>query len=450
MREEAITVTKKKKSVGFKIMMVVLAIVLLPIVLAGLLLLYVSIADFKYEDPDKVLSEEVPMPFSERFSFSEKDMTASIRLNNYDLYYLYKDEVPSDDLKLNDSVYVNAYRLSLEDKAVYVQGKAYGINVPVKIGIDVSYDEGKICIHLKNASLGKLCIPIPIKLGMDLKFEPFEFAYMGRLKSVELKDGYVIGTFPIDTSFISEGLSGWPYLKSAWIYSGENDPMVMLLKDYSENRYKKDYVSDELREYMKRFEKDPEEFQNLLVRMLASGTKEYTEEYFSSDIYKRESTRLIFPGITPEAVEKMREELPYERNFLFLNSFAKNIDDKFGKYEILKKGIIFVDAKTKEVIDWSSFIGDAPEAKEVFPDGTQFCAIYCEGAPTIQKVNNSVYSCGTAVRFPNGNCAVICLMGQNHYIVKIPAQRFNDYYSQKAQENVAAIEVEEDVFLLVE
>jgi uncharacterized protein YpmS len=450
MKEEAITVTKKKKSVGFKILMVVLVIVLLPIVLAGLLLLYVTIADFKYEDPDKVLSESVPMSFSERFSFSEKDMTASIRLNEYDLFYLYKDEVSLEDLKLNDSVYVNAYRLSLKDKAVYLQGKAYGINVPVKIGVDISCDEGKICIHLKKASLGKLCIPIPVKLSMDLKVEPLEFAYMGMLKSVEIKDGCVVGTFPIDTSFISEGLSGWQYLKSAWIYSGENDPMVMLIKDYSENRDKKDYVSDELREYIKLFEKNPEEFQNLLVRMLASGTKEYADKYFSSDLYKKMSTRLIYPGITPEAVEKMRGELPYERNFLFLNSFAKNIDDKFGKYEILKKGIDFVDAKTKKAIDWISFMGDAPEAKEVFPDGTQFCAIYCEGSKTIQKVNNSVYSCGTAVRFPNGNCAVICLMGQNHYIVKIPAQRFDDYYSQKAQEHVAAIEVEEDVFLLVE
>lgn len=450
MKEEAITITKKaKKSVGFRILMVVLVIVLLPIVLAGLLLLYINIADFKYEDPDKVLSESTPMSFSERFSFNEKDMTVSIRLNNYDIYYLYKDEVPSD-MKLNDSVYINAYKLALEDKAIYVQGKAYGFNVPVKIGVDVSYEDGKVCAHLGKIALGKLCIPIPINLGMDLKFEPFEFAYMGALKSVELKDGCVVGTFPIDTSFISEGLSGWQQLKSAWIYAGENDPMVMLLMDYSKNRDKKDYISDELREYMKCFEKNPEEFQNLLVRMLASGTKEYADKYFSSDLYKKESMRLIYPGITPEAVEKMRGELPYERNFQFLNGFAKTIDDKFGKYEILKEGINFVDAKTKKTISWSSFMGDAPEAKEVFPDGTEFCAIYCEGSTTNQKVNNSVYSCGTAVRFPNGNCAVICQMGQNHYIVKIPGEKFDDYFSQKSQEYVAAIEIEEDIFLLVE
>ncbi len=440
-----VTNKKAKKSVGFKIVMAFLIIMLLPIVLAGLLLLYINIADFRYDNPDKVLSESVPMSFSERFSFSEKDMTASIRLNNFDIYYLYKDEVPSE-IKLNDSVYVNAYRLALEDKAIYVQGKAYGFNIPVKLGLDVSYEEGKICIHLKKASLGKLCIPIPIKLSMDLKVEPFDFPYMGALKAVELKDGCIIGTFSIDNSFVEEGLSGLQLLKSAFIYSGEEDPMVMLLMDYSANRDKKDYVSDELREYMKRFEKDPEGFQNLFVRMLASGTKEYAEKYFSSDIYKKISMRLLYPEITPEVVEKTRGELSYERNYLFLRDFALNIDDKFGKYEITVKDNNFVDPKNKKIVNWNSLMGDALEAKEVFPDGTEFCAIFCEGAKAVQKINGNKFSCGTAVRFINGNCAVICKMGENYYITKISDQEYDDLVSGKSKGFVAAVEVEHNVF----
>ncbi len=445
MKEEAIIVSKKgKKSIGFKIAITILIILLLPVVLAGLLLLYVSIADFKYDDPDKVLSDNVPMSFSQHFEFSEKDMTAVIRLNNYDLYYLIKDEIP--ELKLNDSVYVNAYRIALEDKAIYVQGKAFGINIPVKLGIEAGCEDDKVSIQVKKAYLGKLCIPIPInsvakKQNIDLKYtvRAIDFPNMGPLKAMEVKDGLLMGTFRMDNSFMKEGLNSWQYLKSAWFYSAEKDLMVMLLKDYNDNWDKEDHVSDELREYMRSFEKEPEEFQKLLIRMLASGPKRVADKYFSSEAYNQRSMSLLYPGITPEAVEKIRLELSYEQNYLFLKDFALNIDDKFGKYQIAVKGNNFVDSKSKKIASWSSLLGDAPEAKEVFPDGTELCAIFCEGADGYQRINGGKFSCGTAVRFVNGNCAVICKMKDNLYITEISNEEYEGLASGRVKGYVAAI-----------
>jgi len=83
--ELAVPRTKKGKSAGKKILIAVLILILLPVVLAGLLLLYLNAADFKYDDPQEVIVQSAPMSFSERNSFDPGNSTRTMRIDKADI-----------------------------------------------------------------------------------------------------------------------------------------------------------------------------------------------------------------------------------------------------------------------------------------------------------------------------------------------------------------------------
>ena len=76
---------KSKKSAGRVIVTIILILLILPVVLAGLLYLYINVADFRYDDPEQVISSSVPMSFSKRNSFDAASMTQTMLFDNADL-----------------------------------------------------------------------------------------------------------------------------------------------------------------------------------------------------------------------------------------------------------------------------------------------------------------------------------------------------------------------------
>lgn len=427
---------KKKKSVLKRIGIAILVILLLPILLSGLLFLYVNVADFQYDDPQQVLSKNVPMSFSQRNSFDAVNRTQTIQLDNADLYFLTTDVVP--DLHFNESMYVSAYRIALEDKAVYLQGKAYGINVPIKLGIDAGWKDGKLLLLIRDAHLGRLSVPIPLKLiseKLDINLEYTlsveDIPLLKKAQNFYIEDGYLKVTYPVDNSIVSEGIGAWVYLKPAAIYATEEDEMVMLVSDIQRNWTKDDYVSPKLSTFMITLQQNPDAYQELKVKMLAAAPEKYTSAYFASVEQKPDVMARFFPGITQQAVDEMRKKMHYIQNYKFITKFAYDIDEQFGNRTIIIRDGNFVNTRDNSVIDFSSLYEASPEAEEVFPDGTKFCAILCEGAESKQKIGRLRYGSGTAVQFKNGRCIVISKKDGSLYYNEISSQEYDDLVSGK-------------------
>lgn len=427
---------QKKKSVWAKVGMVILVLFLLPFILAGSLYVYLMAADFEYDIPQQVLAQNVPMSFSERNSFDAAKRTRAMLLDNADLYDLSAEIMP--DLHFNESVYIKAYRFALEDKAVYVQGQAYGINIPVKLSLDVGYEKGSIFIHVQNAYLGKLCLPIPLrfiagKLGISLDYALSleDNIILGSAEDFAIENGFLKVTFPVDKSIALEGINAWTYFKPAILYLEKEDDMVMLMDDLVRNWSEDNYISKRLDAFLQVFQQNPEAYQQFKVKLLAAAPQEATKAFFSSEKSKIDKISRFYPGITPEAVEKMRQQMPYERNYLFLRNFAFKIDEQFGSKAITIKNRKFIKTGTGAVLDLMTLCDNAPEAKEVFAKGTEFCAILCIGADSKQKIANSIYSCGTAFKFVNRRCAVICKKNDQFHLAEITLQEYDDLASGK-------------------
>ena len=427
---------KKKKSLVKGIGITILVVLLVPVLLAGLLLLYLNVADFRYDNPDEILAQQVPMSFSQRHSFDSAAMTRTMRLDNTDLYYLTSDIMP--DLHYNESLYINAYRISLEDKAIYLQGKAYGINIPVRVGIDLQWKDGDVTLAIKDAHLGRLSIPIPIhliadKVGFDLEYTmPFkDISIFKDAQELYIEGDYLNLVYPVDRDMVSKGFSAWVYLKPAEIYMNEEDEMITLVSDIQKNWTKDDYKSPKLAEFMKKLEQNPDAYQELLVKLLALSPKQTVKGYFSLNEDDRIDMTRFYPGVTQQAVDEMRKQMDYIRNFDLITKYAFDIDDKYGTGTITVRNGHFVNSNDHSVISFNTLLGDSPEAKKLFNENTKLYAILCEGAQSTQKVGRVRYGCGTAVQFENGRCMVICRKGASLYYNEIPNQEFEDLASGK-------------------
>lgn len=430
--------SKKKKSAGRIIVTIILVLLLLPVVLSGLLYLYVNVADFRYDDPEQVISNSVPMSFSERNSFDAAGMTQTTLFDNADLYYVTRDYIP--DLRLTGSVYVNAYRFALEDSAVYVQGKAYGINVPLKIDVGLRWENGGPVIGIKGASLGSLQIPLPVKtiadkygILLEYPFSLDNIPVLQKATDMRIEDGFLKVGFPIDKYVIEEGAAAWVYVKPAVIYKDEADDFDRLLESYNNNWLVDGYISEELREYAKKFRSDPEEYQKLKVRTLAAGPAKAADAFFAS-VKSYEDVFLRFnPGITREAVEQLRKELTYEQNYNFLKSYALDIDEKFGSNAITIKKGRFVDKKSGEALDMRSVYADVPGVDEIFAEGTEYCAVYCTGARSQKAVGGARFGVCTAFRFANGRCMVLFQAEKSLYYSEITPEEYDDLATGKTE-----------------
>ncbi len=434
---------KKKKSAGKIIGTILLILVILPVLLAGLLYLYINVADFNYDDPEQVIAQSTPMSFSQRNSFDAGNMKQTMLLDNADLYFLTRDIIP--DLHLTESVYINAYRIALEDTAVYLQGKAYGINIPLKLNVDLSWEDGSLLLTVKGASLGKLNIPVPLKtiadkldIGLEYPFSINELPLLQKAEGLSIDGGYLKAVFPIDKYVVAEGMDAWMYLKPALLYMG-SDEMASLVESYKNNWMEDNYVSEQLKEYAKKFQNDPEEYQKLKVRMLAAGPEKAASDYFSADWYNEDIMTRFYPGITREAVEKLRKELPYERNYMFLKNYASDIDEKFGSSIITVKKGKFVYKKNGEALDMRSLYAEVPGVDEIFSEGTSYCALLCGGADSRQKIGRVYYSCGTAFKFPSGRCMVVCQKDRKLYHTEITHEEYDDLESGKTPVYIVAI-----------
>ncbi|MEN6313151.1 MAG: hypothetical protein ABFD25_02765 [Clostridiaceae bacterium] len=433
---------KRKKSVPKKIAVIFLVLLLLPVLLAGLLYLYVNAADFEYDDHGQVVSQAEPMSFSERNSFDSGSMTQIMRLDNADLYFLLKDIMP--ELHYSEDLYINAYRIALEDKAIYLQGKAYGINVPVRLDIDTDWNDGKLHLKVCDAYLGSLCIPVPIgfiseKLDFGLEYElPFqEIPMLKTAKDIYIKDGFLQAVFPVDRNIVMEGFGAWVYLKPATIYMAEQDDMVALVSDIQRNWTKDGYKSPRLSIFMEKLQKNPDAYQELKVKMLAASPEKYAEAYFSQNLIKPDIMARFYPGITRQAVDEMRKQMYYIQNYEFITRYAYDIDEKFGKGTTKIRNGKFINAADNSAIEFSSLFGESPEAQKVFPEGTKFCAVLCEGAQSKQKIGRLRYGSATAVQFKNGHCMVICKKDGSLYYNEISAEEYEDIASGKTPVYIA-------------
>jgi len=417
---------------------------MLPVILAGALYLYLNLSDFKYDDPQHVIKSTEPMTFSERNSFDPDSRTQTMLLDNSDIYYLASDNLP--ELVLNDDVYINAYRISLEDKAIYLQAKAYGINIPIKLEIEAGWQDGNALIKIENAYLGKLNIPIPLKkiaerfdFGLEHQIDLNDILLFKSAKDLKIEDGYLKVTFPVDKNIVNEGLNAWAYLKPATLYMREYDDMLLLVEDYKKHSAEDEYISEHLDAFIAKFRQNPDIYQELIVKMLAAGPENYAQKYFSRDGYDVKVMSRFFPGITPEAVEKQRGQLTYEKNYIFLKNFAFEIDEQFGNRTITAKNGKFVYTKSGKALELSSYFEKFPEAEEVFAQGTEYCAINCVGADSRQKIGKVTYSAGTVIKFASGRCAVLCKMRDMFHYTEITPQEYEDLASGKKTFYVAAI-----------
>lgn len=435
---------KKKKSVGFKMGIAVLILLLVPILLAGMLYLYVTFADYRYDDPRQVIASSKPMSFAQRSSFDAENRTRTMRIDNSDLYFMTADIIP--DLHFNESLYINAYRIALEDSAIYLQGKAYGINVPLKVTVATALEGGEINVRILGAYLGKLNIPLPIgwavkKWNIDLEyaFPAGDVHLLKNAQSMAIKDGYLQLVYPVDKNFFTEGFAAWSYLRPASFYIGENDQRIMLISDYKEHWEETGYVSERVDAFIKKFSENPDEFMDLWQWMLAAAPENELIYYFDSDDYDEQTNRRFYPDITRNAILERKETLPYEKNYDALRYFLMTIDGKFGERKITIRDRQFVSMETKAVLSLSDLAEGDPMVAEFFPEGGAFCAIFCEGADAKQKIGTGIYSCGTAVKYPSGRCAVLCIKKEVMTIVEIPPEEYEALASGEKSGFVVAI-----------
>ncbi len=425
----------KKKSAGKKILTGILILLLLPVILAGLMLLYLKVADFRYDDPREIIAQS-PMSFDERNSFDAGNSTRTMRIDKADIYFLMNDKIP--DMHLNERVYVNAYRIALDESAVYLQGKAYGLNLPIKLSLDVGYESGNILLHLKGAYLGKLGIPLPLdyiadKAGMELDYSISvkDIPEIKEADEVYLKDGYINAVYPVNRNIVQECIIAWPYLRPAAFYLQDEDEMVGLIEDFQENRSVDGYKSERLNSFMKELEKKPGKYQELKIRMLATAPEESAEKFFSSKEYGSEIFMRFYPGITKQAVDLLRDQIHYGRNYLFIKTFALDIDKKFKQKAIKVSNGGFVDAGSGRKLDLYDVYKGYPEMKEVFPEGTKLCAVKCESYSGSLITNRTSIGCGTAAEFPGGRCAVISVSEGKAYFMEIEPKEFSELQSGK-------------------
>jgi uncharacterized protein YpmS len=435
---------KSKKSAGRVIVTIILILLILPVVLAGLLYLYINVADFRYDDPEQVISSSVPMSFSKRNSFDAASMTQTMLFDNADLYFLTRDVMP--DLHLTESVYINAYRFALEDSAVYIQGKAYGLNVPVRLDVDLRWENGSPVISVKGASLGSLQIPLPVgtlaekfDISLEYPFSLDEIPLLQKATGMRIEDGFMKVGLPVDNDVVAEGLDAWTYIKPALIYMNEENEMGRLLESYRNNWMNKEYVSEELKEYVKKFQNDPEEYQRLKVQILAASPVKAADEFFSAASRSEDIMSRFYPGITREAVEQLRKEVPYEQYYNFLKNYVSDIDEKFGSETIVIKNGSFVYKKSGEALDMRSLYADVPGADVIFSEGTEYCAVLCTGADSKQKIGRLYYSSCTAFRFSNGRCMVVCQVDRKLYYNEITPEEYEDLKSGKTTAYLVAI-----------
>lgn len=429
------TNAQKKKSAGKKAVIAILVILLIPVILAGLLLLYLNVADFQYDNPREIIAQS-PMSFDERNSFDAGDSTRTMRVDKSDIYFLMKDKIP--DMHLNKKIYINAYRISLDESAIYLQGKAYGLNIPIKLSLDVGYKSGNILLHLKGAFLGKLSIPLPLdyiadKAGMELDYSiPIEdVPEINEAEELFLKDGYINAVYPVNRNIVQECIIAWTYLRPAAFYLQDEDEMIGLIEDFQENRGVDGYKSERLNSFMKELEKDPGKYQEIKIRMLATAPEESAEKFFSSKQYSQERLARFYPGITRQAVDLLRDQIHYSRNYLFIKTFALDIDKKFKQKAVKVSNGSFVDARSGRKLDLYEVYKGYPEMKEVFPEGTKLCAVKCESYSGSLITNRSSLGCGTAAEFPGGRCAVISVSEDKAYFMEIEPKEFADIQSGK-------------------
>ncbi len=429
------TTVHKKKSAGKKAVIAILVILLVPVILAGLLVLYLNVADFRYDDPQEIIAQN-PMSFSERNSFDDGNSTRTMRIDKADIYFLMKDKMPY--MHLNEKVYINAYRIALDESAVYLQGKAYGLNLPIKLSLDVGYESGNILLRLKGAFLGKLSIPLPLdyiadKAGMELDYSiPIKAVpEINEADELFLKDGYINAVYPVNRNIVQECIIAWPYLRPAAFYLQDEDEMVGLIEDFQENRSVDGYKSERLNSLMKELEKDPGKYQELKIRMLATAPEKNAEKFFSSKEHSSEIFTRFYPGITKQAVDLLRGQIHYSRNYQFIKTFALDIDKKFKQKAVKVSNGSFVDARSGRKLDLYDVYKEYPEMKEVFPEGTKLCAVKCESYSASLISNRSSYGCGTAVEFPGGRCAVISVSEDKAYFMEIEPKEFLDIQSGK-------------------
>ncbi len=435
---------KTKKSAGRIIGTIIIVLLILPLLLAGLLYLYVSVADFVYDDPEQVVSNSLPMTFSQRNSFDAGSMTQTMYFDKADIYYLTRNVMP--DLHMTESLYINAYRFALEDSAVYVQGKAYGINVPVKIDVDLRWENSSPIISIKGASLGSLQIPLPLKtlaekfeISLEYPFSLDEIQLLQKAEGLRIEDGLMKAVLPVDKYIAAEGMDAWLYLKPALIYMDEEDDMGKLVESYKSNWMDDDYESEQLKEYVKKFQSDPEEYQRLKVRMLAAGPSKVADGYFGAADYNEDLMSRYYPGITREAVEQLRKDLPYEKNYNFLKNYALDIDAKFGSETITIKKGEFVYKKGGEALDMKSLYADVPGVDAIFSEGTKYCAVLAAGADSTQKIGRIAYSACTAFKYPSGRCMIVCQKDRKLHYTEITPEEYDDLESGKTEFYVVAI-----------
>lgn len=421
---------KKRMSAGAKVGFVILGILLLPFVFAGLLLLYVTAADFQYDDPAQVVVQTAPMPFAERHSFDAAGMSHTLQLDNADIYWLTEEILP--DLHFSDDLYINAYRIALEDHAVYVQGKAFGINVPVKVGFEVSMEDGELLFGITKASLGSLGIPIPIKLiaekadvELNYQFSLQDVFLLKNATQVSVDGGFLRVTYPVDKTLAEEGMKAWQFLRPATFYLQGADDMVNLVEDLQKHWTEEGYISESLTAYMRKLQADPDEYIALKLRMLASCAEPAVIDYFSSADYDEAFMNRFYPGITRDAVDQLAAETPFYDNYYYLRSFVNDLDGRFGEKKITIRDRNFYNLETREVMDLDYMLAQDPNLKVFFPEGTDLRAIYCEGADARQKIGTGIYSCGEIVKYPNGRCVVMCKKKDVLYITEITAEEYD-------------------------
>ena len=332
--------TKKKKSGCGSCLIVLLAVFLLIVGVAGFLVYNVVMAPLKLDDP-QAMAASAPMSVEDRFRFSSTDGTVQVKLDKADIWSFVLEHAGNDFLDgINEEL--APYSLSVSGCSIYVDEDGLRLDLEafyqdtrlvVKVPCDLEINDGHIVLTPVDVKLG--LIPLPVD---------------------ELISGVKVESDMVLPAIDDVNLEG--FTKDGILLAGRVDRNIQDMVVMDETFERVTLFSDSLQNIVRLMENE-EEWENILRSFEedpASAEVFYRGIFSLSDEIKRKEyledrdvlTRRFFPGMDLAGVKEARSDLIKElgKDIALLKEFFTDVfDDYNDKKFTLTDGEFLLDGQ---------------------------------------------------------------------------------------------------------
>lgn len=314
MEQSVKTAPKAKKLKGWKIaVIVVAAVILVPLLAAGGLLIYLAGVDVGAEPP-----EEETMTIEQRIGANADDETLTVRMNESDIFFILEESglmaqlTATGDKSPLASVNGDIKEVGISFKngiTVSANASVYGLRAPVKADIALDASGDSVGVILENAYLGNLKAPASIlqKLGVAVGSTVYSIekkGLMSAVKDISIENGTLNFTVDVSSGLLTDGFPQDNVERAGELlmYCGDIPAAGVVIDSVAEDA---ENTGEPLRAALASIEEDPNKLIELSNSILALADED-TKLLFTDESTLPYIERFL-PGVSAEAADALRE-----------------------------------------------------------------------------------------------------------------------------------------------